>query len=254
MPIQEMLERYGQFIYNYALKLSCHPVDAEDLTQETFIIAWEKQDSLREQEALGKWLRTICYRQFLMSISKKGKKLEEPMEEIEQLEQEGKLLGSEMPTLEEEVIVAEEVRDLQNGCFLAMVRRLTLQQRIAFSLVDMFGLSIEEVASLLGLTKSAAKSVLYRGRMNIDSFFADHCHLIKEDNPCKCQAWINFSQKREDMQKQTRKLVEYLNYKEKGYEYDSVVRSKIHYLYSHMPEKKPSEEWYQKVIQSFQKK
>ncbi len=52
-----------------------------------------------------------------------------------------------------------------------MVRYLTLHQRIAFSLIDMFGLSLDEVSSLIGISKSATKGLLYRAHMNLDSFF-----------------------------------------------------------------------------------
>jgi DNA-directed RNA polymerase specialized sigma24 family protein len=62
---------------------------------------------------------------------------------------------------EEEVIVSESIRQMQNGCFFAMVRRLTLDQRIAFSLVDMFGLSAAETARLTGITEGALKAQLF---------------------------------------------------------------------------------------------
>ncbi len=92
-------------------------------------------------------------------------------DDINILEKEGNLLKYNPPQPEDEVIVEEAIRELQNGCFLAMVRYLTLHQRIAFSLIDMFGLSLDEVSSLIGISKSATKGLLYRAHMNLDSFF-----------------------------------------------------------------------------------
>lgn len=250
--ITQIFNDYYQHIYNFALKLSCYPDDAMDLTQETFIKAWRNHSALEKEEALAGWLRTICYREFLMKMRKeKNNCLAE--DDLTELEQSGKLLDDRTPLPEEEVIVAEAVRDLQNGCFLAMVRKLTLNQRIAFSLVDMFGMRIEDVAEILEVTVGAAKGLLYRARMNIDSFFADHCGLIYEKNPCSCEAWRAFSMNREALQQRVREMNRKVDYLENKYHYNEEVRRKIYFLYSHMPEQKPPQEWYQNVIKSFEK-
>lgn len=250
MNITEIFEDYYIYIYNFALKLTCHPDDALDITQETFIKAWLNLHTLKREEALPKWLRSICYHEFLMKI-RKQKKWEVLTDDGSLLEQDGKLLTNVYPLPEDEIVVEDEIKELQNGCFLAMVRKLSLHQRIAFSLVDMFGLNIEDVAEILNVTKGAAKGLLYRARMNIDSFFAGHCNLIYENNPCSCQAWIRFSSNRVEMQKKAQEFTSRIDYREKGYRYNEQIRRKILYLYSHMPEQKPSEDWYKVIIDTF---
>lgn len=253
MNFEIMFKDYGQYIYNYALKLSCNPDVAEDIAQETLIKAWENIDTLRDANAFKKWIRIICLNIFRMKMRKKQGITELSYEEIIEVEGDGLLFKSSEPLPEDFVVVDESIRDLQNGCFLAMVRRLTLNQRIAFSLVDMFGLSIDEAAEILELSKSATKGLLYRARMNIDSFFGDHCNILSVNNPCSCSAWIEFSKRRSNMQDEIKKfkLVEYLDYKEKNYKYNQEVRNKIKYLYEKMPDKKPSDDWYNNVIKAF---
>ncbi|WP_242873185.1 RNA polymerase sigma factor [Clostridium magnum] len=121
--------------FNYALKLSCHPHIAEDLVQETFISAWQNIETLDNPNAIKAWLRKICFNNFLMKERKSKAYSELPYDDINSLEKEGYLFVNNPPKPEDEVIVEESIRELQNGCFLAMVRRLTLHQRIAFSLV-----------------------------------------------------------------------------------------------------------------------
>ncbi|MFT3985490.1 MAG: RNA polymerase sigma factor [Lachnospiraceae bacterium] len=250
MKILDVYQNYNNYIYNYALKLTCHPEDALDLTQDTFLRAMEKLDTLKSEQALASWLRTICFHEFVNKTKINSKKYLVEVEDWELLEQEGLLLAAVTMQPEDEVIVAEEIRELQDGCFLAMVRKLTLNQRITFSLVDMYGLPIEYVAKLLDISIGAAKGLLYRARMNIDSFFGDHCSIIYEKNPCSCRAWVEFSTNRVALQRQSHKLLEKLDYKQKGYVYNEQVRKKVQYLYHHMPEKKPSREWYQRVLTS----
>lgn len=252
MSIEEVINKYGTYIYNYALKLSCHPMDAEDISQETFIQAWKNLKGLQSEAALKQWLAKICFHQFLMKLRKSGRRPEELYEDYDQLELEGRILPDNMPGPEDEIIVEEEIRELQNGCFIAMVRKLTLNQRIMFSLVDMYGMKLEEAAQLLGTSSGAAKGLLYRARMNIDSFFADHCNIINNKNSCSCRAWIEFSQSRDNLQQQTRQLMESLDYREKDYKFRPEVRSKLRFLYANMPDKKPSDDWYQRIFHVIQ--
>lgn len=248
MKISDVYEKYYKYIFNYALKLTCHPEDALDLTQDTFLKAMEKLDTLKNERALASWLRTICFHGFVNKANTSPQKYLVEVEDWAQLEKEGSFLTDVALQPEDEVIVAEEIRDLQNGCFLAMVRKLTLNQRILFSLIDMYGMPIEYAANVLGTSVGAAKGLLYRARMNIDSFFADHCSIIHEKNPCACKAWIEFSTTRANLQRQSHKLLKKLDYKQKGYAYNESVRKKVLHLYRHMPEKKPPAEWYQSVL------
>lgn len=50
--IENIIESYGQYVYNLALKLSANPEYADDLTQETFIKAWLHIKELRSKEAI----------------------------------------------------------------------------------------------------------------------------------------------------------------------------------------------------------
>jgi RNA polymerase sigma-70 factor (ECF subfamily) len=245
--MEEILSRYGAYIYNYALRLTAHPEDAKDLAQDTFLQAWRKQASLENEAAAKAWLRKICFHIFLMNIRRnKDIRLEE---DTELLESQGKLLVSEIPAPDEEILVQESVRELQNGCFLAMVRKLTLQQRAAFSLVDMFGVPIEEASELLEVTPGALKGLLYRARKSLDGFFAGHCEWVNSSNPCSCSAWIRFWQDRDKNQDDMKKtLLEHLDYRDSSYTFDPVVRSRVKYLYQTLPDKYPGQEWFDKVI------
>ncbi len=244
------MEEYYQYVFNFAMRLSCHPQKAEDITQETFLQVYKNLHQLKEDRAIKKWIRTICYHCFLMECRKNDAKLLSFVESTEELEQEGIMISRPIPGPEEEVVVADEIRQLQNGCFYAMARKLTLNQRIVFSLIDMFGMSLAETSEMIELSENATKGLLHRARKNIDAFFSDHCNLLNERNPCSCKAWINFRQSHDDNQQKTKEIVESIKDFGKDYIFDEKVRSKIKYLYSHMPEVKPDRVWYNKVLES----
>ncbi len=57
MDIERIINTYGSYVFNYALKLSCNPSVAEDLTQETFINAWKKINTLEDSNVIKSWLK-----------------------------------------------------------------------------------------------------------------------------------------------------------------------------------------------------
>lgn len=252
MNFEDLFSEHASYIYNYALRLSCNPAAAEDLSQETFLKAWKNRYQLRDQKSVKYWLRKICLNTFLMKIRKQKNNIQLSLDELTDIEREGATLqiSTPDPSPEDELLVDESIKEIQNGCFLAMVRKLTLNQRITFSLIDMFGLSMDEVSEVMGLSKSAIKALLYRARMNLDAFFSNHCNLIKISNPCNCKSWVDFCKHRDNIKNQTskKKLISTLDYTKTNYVFDADVRKKVEFLYANMPERKPSQEWYDNVI------
>jgi len=57
-------------VYRYACRLCGSPTDAEDLTQQTFLIAQQKFHQLRERERACGWLLSIVRSCFLKSVRK----------------------------------------------------------------------------------------------------------------------------------------------------------------------------------------
>ena len=249
VSMNEIVETYSTYIYNIAYKLTGKMEQAEDIAQETFIKAWKHLDELKDQTALKQWLRTICVNEFRMSLRKDIRQKITYVDNIEELEEGGELLVNPTEDVIEEVQASEDVISMRNGCFLAMSRKLSVNQRIVFSLIDMFGLSIQEVADILEITPKAVKGLLYRARMNIDSFFQSHCYFLNTENPCRCKAWADFFQTRNKLQSFMQDKI--LDYTEKGYEFDLEVRKKLSLYYQQIPDQMPRKEWYQRVISQF---
>lgn len=59
MTARELVELYLDSLYRYACRLTGSDLDAEDLVQETFLIASEKIDQLREADRAFAWLVKI---------------------------------------------------------------------------------------------------------------------------------------------------------------------------------------------------
>lgn len=248
VTIESIINQYGRYVYNMALSLSSNPENAEDLAQETLIQAWKHLTAIKNPAAIKKWLHTICINEFRMMLRKENRENISYVENLEDLEKDGRLLVNVSPTAIDELQTAEEVAKVRDGCFLAMARKLTLNQRLTFSLIDMFDLSVTEVAVILDLTPKAVQGLLYRARMNLDAFFQGHCSFLDIGNPCSCIAWIGFMQERTSWQETMAQKVQTLDYKEKDYRFDPHVRQMILHYYQNIPTQQPPKAWYAKVI------
>lgn len=257
MDFGKIFKDYNKYIYAFAYKLTNNKEYAEDLTQETFLKAYEKLNQLREHNLMKYWLRSICFNIHLIIIRKQNNIKEMSYDELEQLHKDGDLItiDNSLPTLDDEVIVDETIKDIQNGCFLTMVHRLSDNQRIVFSLVDMFGLTIEESANVMGLSESAVKALLYRARLKLDKFFGENCSLVLVENPCNCKAWAEFSDHRNKLKTRvSNNRRNSLRQKSETMGFNNLeTRNKLRYLYAKMPDHKPSVEWYEEVLRVIEK-
>jgi RNA polymerase sigma-70 factor (ECF subfamily) len=64
LAIERLVTDYHAALYRYAYRLSGCPADAEDLTQQVFLIAQQKIDQVRDAAGVQAWLFTVlrnCY-------------------------------------------------------------------------------------------------------------------------------------------------------------------------------------------------
>ena len=64
VSIQRMVADHHQAVYRYAYRLTGSTADAEDLTQQVFLIAQERLEQLRHEASARGWLLTILRNRF----------------------------------------------------------------------------------------------------------------------------------------------------------------------------------------------
>lgn len=238
----ELLRSHIRYIYTVAFRFCANAHDAEDLAQQALLSAWEKRSQLAEPAKISAWLRRICLNLYL-DAQRKARHIIQIEDGFEDM------LTDVAPLPEQELLVDESVRELQDGCFTAMASRLTLAQRSSFILVDMFGLSIEEAAEILKLSQSSIKSLLFRARKNLNAFFGHHCQWVLPENSCSCKAWYEFSRRREDLREEVRKHGGPPDFADPEYaaKSDPSTMRKVLSLFRNLPERRPDASWYSKT-------
>jgi len=240
-----IVEQIG-YVYSIAYRLSGDRIDAEDITQETLISALEKQSDLRAISALRSWLRRICTNIVLQNYRRNN------IVGIETSDVIHEEIADTQFTPEEQILINESLKDIQNACFGFMAANLSIYQRTVFVLVDIFGVAIEETAAVLQVSTGACKSHLHRARRNLSSFFSQNCRHLNPDKQCSCScdSWKQLLSNREVTKYELQKARIHPDYDNTEFMQKGNPESlgKILYLFHRMPPLQPDTSWYQTII------
>jgi RNA polymerase sigma-70 factor (ECF subfamily) len=132
--------------------------DAQDLTQEAFIKALQRQEQLKDELKAAHWLSRIATNTALDFLRRHSRVTFCEVEEAPES-------PAESP---EEILLRHEHRDyLQEG-----LRSLTARERAALVLRDLEGLPAEEVARRLNCSKATVRSHIANARIKFRRYLA----------------------------------------------------------------------------------
>jgi RNA polymerase sigma-70 factor, ECF subfamily len=153
--VSDNLRRVFLLIY----RIVGNVADAQDLTQEAFIKALQRQEQLKDSEKAAHWLSRIASNTAIDFLRRHGKvnfceidSLIEPLRE-----------PSETP--EQAVLRSEHRTYLDNG-----LQTLTERERTALILRDVEGLPAEEVAERLNCSKATVRSHIANARIKLKRY------------------------------------------------------------------------------------
>jgi RNA polymerase sigma factor (sigma-70 family) len=155
-----LVAAFGDRVYNTALGFVQNEHDAEELTQDVFIKAFQKIDGFRQESKLSTWLYRIAVTHSLDFLRKKKR------------QKRGNFLTSIFANGEIEKTdfhqpgVAVEQKENASVLFSA-IRQLPEQQQTAFLLQKLEGLSQQQVAEVMNTTESSVESLLHRAKANL---------------------------------------------------------------------------------------
>jgi len=135
--------------------------DAQDLTQEAFIKALQRQDQLKDEQKAAHWLSRIATNTAL-DFLRRGRRIafvelgEAPARHLEEMHLESA----------EDALIRGEQRDW----LAAGLERLTPRERAALVLRDVEDLPAEEVARRLGCSRATVRSHIANARIKIRKY------------------------------------------------------------------------------------
>jgi RNA polymerase sigma-70 factor (ECF subfamily) len=156
------MRNYQNMVFSTAMRLLTHQAEAEDVTQEVFLRAYERFGELSGSPTAGGWLKTVATNLSLNHLSRYRSRWSF-FSEI--------FTGNPDGGDEQEVEFAAdgdageelEARDRHELVEQAL-QKLPTAQRVPLVLYHFDGLSYEEIAGKLGVSLGKVKTDIFRGR------------------------------------------------------------------------------------------
>jgi RNA polymerase sigma-70 factor (ECF subfamily) len=170
---EKILEMYQPRVYRLAYRITSSEADAEDVTQNVFLILYKKIASFKGESALFSWVYKITLnasweilrhrkRENHLSIEQYLPKFNEDGRHAEPI-----LDWSDRP---DDIATRKEVQSLVRKA----IDGLSTGYKSVLILRDIEGLPSKETAEILDLTVPAVKSRLHRARLYVRRSLANH--------------------------------------------------------------------------------
>src|SRR5258708_1983368 len=165
---EERLAESGPLAYRVARGVLRNTADAEDVAQEALLRAYRQFDRLRDRNRFRAWLVRISFRLALDRL-RSGKRREERDTLWSQPEHQ-----PPAATAEDLAASNEFQAHLENA-----LAELPEKLRLVLLLAAMEGHTIEEIASMLGISTGTVKSRIYYARRQLAEKLRCHANIIK---------------------------------------------------------------------------
>lgn len=161
-------------IFRYIMSMIRYTAEAEDLTQETFLRAYHRRDSLRDEGAQTAWLYRIathvCLDRLRQYSRRTPKESETDIDEVDVAE-------PDAPSLQK-IIEQDEM----SACVQRYLNRLPDRYRAVILLHDMHELTTPEIAQLLSESLASVKIRMHRARHKLKIALEAGCEFSYDDS------------------------------------------------------------------------
>ncbi len=167
---KSIVDSYQDMVYNTVLGILQNEADAEDVTQEVFIKVFESISSFKGESKLSTWIYRIAVSKSLDHIRKKKRKKRFAF--IQSLYGKNDQQVIDPPDFFHPGVNVEN-KENASVLFKAM-EQLPANQKTAFVLNKVEGLSYLEIGEIMKLSDSAVDALLHRAKGNLRKILKDY--------------------------------------------------------------------------------
>ena len=159
---QELYSLFGKPIFNFIVRLIGSPIEAEDLTQETFLKVYAELANLRDPGQFKFWLYRIARNEVYQKLRKGKRRTEVPIDDKDTPYVD--FLADEKGGLDpEKAILAGELNEVVRTSLMT----LKPKYRDVFVLAVFERMSYEDISKVVGRSLLSVKTDIYRARLAV---------------------------------------------------------------------------------------
>ena len=193
---QNLFTDFQNQLKSYLYRLLANRNDAEDLTHDTFIKAFDKLSTFKGEASLKTWV-------FQIATNLAYNYLQRQKRWTPDVSEQAKKLVIENPTLRNEIIKIHEtspdakydMKEHIDTCFTCISKNLPIENQIVLMLKDIYDFSIAEICLIIEKTEGVVKYLLQDSRKIMTDIFDNRCALVNKNGVChqcsELNGWFN---------------------------------------------------------------
>ncbi len=158
-----IVETWQDMVYNTALGIVQNAEDAEDIAQEVFVQVYQSVSSFKGDSKFSTWLYRITITKSL--DHERRKKRKKRFAFVKSLFGEESEVVIHPPDFHHPGVVMD--KKVNAAALFHAINKLPENQKIAFSLHKVEGLSYQEVSDVMKTTVSSVESLMHRAKNNL---------------------------------------------------------------------------------------
>jgi RNA polymerase sigma-70 factor (ECF subfamily) len=171
---REIVETYGDRVYNLTYRMLGNREEAEDLSQEVFITVFKSIDSFRGDSKFSTWLYRIavnhCKNRIKYLARRHDRDQSEYDEEALREQAAGAATAPNPSPRPDKQLEGVELEQIMQRC----IAQLEEEHRLVIVLRDVEDLSYEEICAITNLPTGTVKSRLHRARLALKKMMLEH--------------------------------------------------------------------------------
>ena len=149
----EVYNRYYKTMYNTSIRIVKDSFEAEDIMQDSFLLAFTKLDTLKDRKIFGPWLKRIVVNNSIYHYKKNSKYNNVPLDDV--------LYKVEDSS---DGIDTTELTNLKAKQVLDTIKTLKENYQICLTLHFIEGYDYEEISDILNLSSANCRTMISRAK------------------------------------------------------------------------------------------
>ncbi|WP_423736018.1 RNA polymerase sigma factor [Chitinophaga caseinilytica] len=205
---QQLFAEFQHPLKSYLYRLLTDRNDADDLTHDTFIRAFDKISTFNRQSSLKTWVFSIATHLAYDHLKKKKRWPKDAQDQgamlaigTAEIAQSFRTVHSTSPA------GAYDMMEHIDFCFTCISKTLPIENQVALILKDIYDFPVKEICLILDKTEGVVKHLLNDARETMTGIFDHRCALVNKNGICdQCSQLNGIFKPKQDQQAQRMQL------------------------------------------------
>ncbi len=205
---QTLFAEFQNQLRSYLYRLLTDRNDVQDLLHDTFIRAFDKISTFKEDSSLKTWVFRIATNLAHDHLRKLKRWPADAQDQGANLAIGTEEIGQAFRIVHQTSNAgAYEMKEHIDFCFTCISKTLPIENQVALILKDVYDFPVKEICLILDKTEGIVKHLLNSARDTMTSIFDNRCALVNKNGVCdQCSQLNGIFNPKQDQQEQRMKL------------------------------------------------